>query len=872
MSNDSESRNTFTASQLPAERPWKPFEAPDRFEIVRPLGRGGQGSVWLADDRVLDQRVALKVLELEARGRAVLEARVGRDLSHPNLIRIFDLVEHGEHLILVMEWLPGGSVKDALTDRPLPIAEIIEIAGQVLEALAYLHERGVVHRDVKPSNLLRDRSGRIKLGDLGLVRELDRSQAMTRTGLTIGTPDYMSPEQLRGEEPAPPADLYGLGATLYELLTGARPFTGSSDLEVARQHLDTPPPNVRHLRPDCPRWLSALVARLLEKNSRDRWRDGAAALAALRSRRAPRWRLWRRRAAAAATLAVVSGAAWAAVDRLQPKLARVAFEDTHVSGLDEDGRKLWRRTFDHRVTVPLLADIAPNRGFEVAVGILEVDPETGIVKAILSVLDSDGSEIRRLWVRPDDIEKWYPHISQDLQFGPLSQGDLDGDGHPELVWSAHHPEWFPNIVGVWWGRRGGILQTVFVNSGRIFEMRTGDTDGDGKAEIVATGINNMIGYQSVVAVIDTTSKLVSPDLLAFDGIFAQQGFFPLGPYEGTLKIESITTDAISFRAPYGSIELPLGDGEFTAPQRQAYWSQLAALCRDAEAQPEEAQGRLTEFRTTNATALAEPGMRLATNLLIARSLARAGDHQGAIKVLREGVKDEPEHTDLWLRLGEQQLIAGNREAGWASLQRSMVARTVGRNPYDGLLLLSLDAALTGSEPDREKARLFWSSYGYGGSADIHVLPLERLAAFFAGRWHDPLLDPGYEVTGFYRPVGVIEPWARMERGADPEAIAREASQVARNPEIREPAQLLQALALHRTGRNDEALKLAREALEVLRTRGREHYEHFVWVPVGEWVVGTILSATGEADQAQEHFARAARTAPGSFFADRRSPL
>ncbi|MBI4917466.1 MAG: serine/threonine protein kinase, partial [Acidobacteria bacterium] len=326
------------------------FELPDRWQIERFLGSGGQSEVWLAHDRVLGELVAVKVfhpgLSRDALERLRQEVKLGRSLSHPNLVRVFELIESDGRLAMAMEWLSGGSVAQRLAAGPLPIAEVLRIADETLAALAHLHERRIVHRDVKPSNLLLDGSGRVRLADLGLVRALDDAAHLTQTATAVGTPAYMSPEQIRAKPLSPATDLYALGVTLYHLITGRPPFSGASDLEVAHLHLQELPPDPRSSRTDCPPWLSRFVRRLLEKLPRDRWPDAAAALGALRRRSglaSPRVR--RRVAVVAAVLAsTVAVTGWGIRSgRLgaAPIAVSVQADGRVLRGLDGGGAALW---------------------------------------------------------------------------------------------------------------------------------------------------------------------------------------------------------------------------------------------------------------------------------------------------------------------------------------------------------------------------------------------------------------------------------------------------------------------------------------------------------------------------------------------------
>ena len=280
--------------------------------------------------------MALKVLPANAdertRARWLEEVRQGRRLSHPHLIRIFDVVETSDRPVAVMEFVPGGTLADrVVAGGAQPIEDVIRWTGEVLEVLTYLHENRIVHRDVKPSNLLVAEDGSIKLSDLGLVRSLDRGSDLTRTLEGVGTPRFMSPEQLKGEAPTPACDLYSLGVTMYQLLAGRLPFDGDSAFQIADGHLHLRPPGIREHRPECPRWLARFVEKLLEKSPAERFRSAGHARSVLDRR----WVGFSRRTltvpatvAAVVAIAFLGGVVVRSV--ITPTLDRVEIEDDLV--------------------------------------------------------------------------------------------------------------------------------------------------------------------------------------------------------------------------------------------------------------------------------------------------------------------------------------------------------------------------------------------------------------------------------------------------------------------------------------------------------------------------------------------------------------
>jgi serine/threonine protein kinase len=248
-----------------------------RYRLESLLGRSAMADVWLARDVELERPVALKLLTPEAdRVRFEREARAAASLSHPNVMRIYDYGEDDGRLYIALEYLPGGTLESRLADgRPLRDDETAAIASQLAGALAHAHEHGLVHRDVKPANVLFDDEGRAKLADFGIARAAD-THAITETGTIIGTAAYISPEQAAGEPAEPASDVYSFGVLLYRMLTGRLPFEAESPLELARLHREAAPPPIDTVRPDAPNALARIATDALAKDPRNRPRDGAA--------------------------------------------------------------------------------------------------------------------------------------------------------------------------------------------------------------------------------------------------------------------------------------------------------------------------------------------------------------------------------------------------------------------------------------------------------------------------------------------------------------------------------------------------------------------------------------------------------------------
>ena len=254
-----------------------------RYELEEIVGSGGMATVYRAHDRLLERPVALKILHeqysqdpdaLERFGR---EARAVAQLAHPNIVTVIDRGEDGGRPYIVFEYVAGENLKQLVArEGPLPIATVIELGIQVARALEAAHDRGVVHRDVKPQNVLLADEGRAKVTDFGIARSLDVKHGVTQTGTVLGTSDYIAPEQAQGQPDDEHTDVDSLGIVLYELLTGEVPFRGDNFVAVAMQHINDVPPRVSERRPDVPPRVEAAVARALAKRPEDRFPTMAA--------------------------------------------------------------------------------------------------------------------------------------------------------------------------------------------------------------------------------------------------------------------------------------------------------------------------------------------------------------------------------------------------------------------------------------------------------------------------------------------------------------------------------------------------------------------------------------------------------------------
>lgn len=262
----------------------------DRYELGEPIGRGGMATIHRATDLRMGREVAIKILrevyssDPKFVTRFQREARAASALQHPNIVQVFDYGQSGDAYYIVMELINGADLRKYLKREGILTPErAVEIAHDVALGLGAAHRRTIVHRDVKPQNVLINNDGLVKLTDFGIAsvyKDVD-AERLTTTGMTLGTVQYYAPEQAQGEIVTPAADIYALGIVMYEMLTGKTPFDGDTPVAVAMRHIQDIPEPPSHLNPEIPRDLERIILRCLEKDPRDRYPNGDALAYAL---------------------------------------------------------------------------------------------------------------------------------------------------------------------------------------------------------------------------------------------------------------------------------------------------------------------------------------------------------------------------------------------------------------------------------------------------------------------------------------------------------------------------------------------------------------------------------------------------------------
>ena len=261
----------------------------NRYELQAKIGDGGMAAVYKALDLRLNRMVAVKILrdsysaDPQFLERFKREAQQAASLNHPNIVRVFDVGDDGDYHYIVMEYVEGSSLKDKIVrEGPFSTQEALEIGAEISDAIGYAHANGLIHRDIKPQNILMDKHGRAKVTDFGIAKSVNAA-TLTEAGITLGTVHYFSPEQAKGLQVLPQSDIYSIGVVLFEMLTGQIPFDSDNPVALALKHIEEPVPSLRRLNPSIPPVVEQIVLRTLAKDPQRRYRSADELAHALRN-------------------------------------------------------------------------------------------------------------------------------------------------------------------------------------------------------------------------------------------------------------------------------------------------------------------------------------------------------------------------------------------------------------------------------------------------------------------------------------------------------------------------------------------------------------------------------------------------------------
>jgi serine/threonine protein kinase len=483
-----------------------------RYEIVRTAGVGGSAIVYEARDHELRRTVALKILRADrvtpsALKRFRREVALARDVHCPHLARVYDVQSIDDRLSISMEFVDGETLRTVLArEGPLPVDRALTIFRALLIALGELHRNGIVHRDVKPSNILLSRDDRVLLVDLGLALRLESGESRaTVTQSVVGTYEYLSPEQALGEPLEGRSDLYSAGLVLYEMLTGRLPFTATSSVGSAVARIQTRPRGLREVRRDAPRWLAQLVDTLLERDPSRRYADAETVLRRVDGRRFSlrgAWRSFRHRAVVTAALVLSLSLAAAGFGQWSSsRFERLSNDSDKLAAHDRRGRVLWTRPGRHYSVTFRSAS-----GTRLAAAVPSPDPlATDDLSAYdLLLMDPQTGALRQTISLPR-FHQWFRQFSSHFRVHQLTAADVDGDGVDEVFISFVHVLYWPSYT-LSYDPGSGEVSLVFMASGHHKIVAAANLDGDDDKELLFLGINNRMGFTRALAAVDVAGS------------------------------------------------------------------------------------------------------------------------------------------------------------------------------------------------------------------------------------------------------------------------------------------------------------------------------------------------------------------------------
>lgn len=855
-----------------------------RFLIREEIGRGGSGVVFRAVDLALGQPVALKLLRAASLG-AEQRARLRREVSvsrsgHPNAVAIHELVEDGDWVALAMDLVDGVSVRDALRERGrLGIEEAVAVGVRVASALAHLHARGVVHRDVKPANIMLGPEGEAMLCDMGLARPLTSGGTVTETEMVVGTPAYMAPEQATAETLTAACDVYALGITLYHCVTGRVPLESSTALATMMLRSRSRPPRLRVDLPSAPAWLGRLLRQMLEPEARDR--PSAADVERSLRRREHRWRPTRRLLGRAALVVVaVASVAIGATALIAEDAVRMEVREGAIVGVDDTGGVVWRHPLDGVVRDRQLGDLDGDGVDELVVATYarqtEIRRTADDPDARIEVVQLDGTVITSIRVL-DYIETWDDRYPREA-FPTPWLADLDGRGGQELVAVCVQGNYFPTAVLVFWPEHDRWEQ-VLLHTGHLYSIAAAPVDGRPGLRFLA--VNNRLAMQPVLGHLELSRPdrrppsgirvpIDSPDEgVGASGLVAWRLYTILPNTSGrgigsapAIRVHPDGSTSVGSEGEWWRVD-PLGNpapgpnvGRDLRRERLALLDRIANLRIDTETSGylfgvDAARRELERLATLAEPLAAEAPYRIVLLERTARVLARAGLLGEAVEHLAQGGLELPS-DELGYRLANLEAVAGRLEKAADRVRRLAAEGRTQRAAFDApILALRLAVALRDEDLVDQVARLL-------AVADFSTESRRELLQAFRARarlWLDePPLAGDLEREAFrYQPeapaLSCLSRWRTgRSRPGDAEAMR---SFIATNPDAVDVGRAAWAAALLGTGRPSEALDLLEGALAILEPDARDDYDARQTWDLMRALRAVALEEVGRTEQALE---------------------